>query len=232
MTAYLASLAVGTGVGIAYALLGVKSPAPPVIALLGLLGMVGGEIACQRILTAVRHTPVPNEVTMSSKPIITAGYVDHVGMTVPDLTAAIRFFEDAIGAALLWRVGPFPETPTGVPIDGVELAMLRLGPNLNLELMAFQSDHQRREMPSNVDLGAMHIAFFVDDIEAAARSLAEHGAELLRGPIDAAGDVKKGERIWYFKTPWGAFLEILWRPDPLPYERLTTDRLFARRDLA
>ena len=74
MTAYLASLAVGIGVGIAYALLGVKSPAPPVIALVGLLGMVGGEIACQRILTAVRHKPVPNEVNMSSKPIVTAGY--------------------------------------------------------------------------------------------------------------------------------------------------------------
>ena len=87
-------------------------------------------------------------------------------------------------------------------------------------------------MPSNVDLGAMHIAFFVDDIEAAARYLADHGAELLRGPIDAAGDVKKGERIWYFKTPWGALLEILWRPDQLPYERHTPHRLFARRDLA
>ena len=39
------SLAVGLIVGGAYALIGVKSPAPPVAALLGLLGMLAGERA-------------------------------------------------------------------------------------------------------------------------------------------------------------------------------------------
>ena len=40
-----AALAVGAGlvVGCLYALVGVRSPAPPVVALLGLLGMLGGE---------------------------------------------------------------------------------------------------------------------------------------------------------------------------------------------
>jgi catechol 2,3-dioxygenase-like lactoylglutathione lyase family enzyme len=38
-------------------------------------------------------------------------------MTVPDLNEAIRFFEDATGAKLLWRAGPFAETPTGFPIE-------------------------------------------------------------------------------------------------------------------
>jgi XapX domain-containing protein len=37
------SLVVGLGVGVLYGLLRVKSPAPPIIALLGLLGMVLGE---------------------------------------------------------------------------------------------------------------------------------------------------------------------------------------------
>ena len=37
------SLVVGVGVGALYGLLRVKSPAPPIIALLGLLGMVLGE---------------------------------------------------------------------------------------------------------------------------------------------------------------------------------------------
>ena len=41
--AYLISLLVGLGVGLAYALLGVKSPAPPLVALVGLLGIVIGE---------------------------------------------------------------------------------------------------------------------------------------------------------------------------------------------
>ena len=40
---YLVSLAVGLLVGVIYALLNTRSPAPPVIALLGLLGMLIGE---------------------------------------------------------------------------------------------------------------------------------------------------------------------------------------------
>jgi XapX domain-containing protein len=37
------SFLVGLGVGILYGLIRVKSPAPPIVALLGLLGMVVGE---------------------------------------------------------------------------------------------------------------------------------------------------------------------------------------------
>ena len=40
---YLASLAAGLLVGGLYALLNTRSPAPPIIALLGLLGMLVGE---------------------------------------------------------------------------------------------------------------------------------------------------------------------------------------------
>jgi XapX domain-containing protein len=43
MKAYLVSLGVGLFVGIVYGLLKVRSPAPPVIALVGLLGMLAGE---------------------------------------------------------------------------------------------------------------------------------------------------------------------------------------------
>ncbi len=40
---FFLSFVVGLGVGVIYALVRVKSPAPPIIALLGLLGMVIGE---------------------------------------------------------------------------------------------------------------------------------------------------------------------------------------------
>ncbi|WP_341317426.1 DUF1427 family protein [Paraburkholderia sp. IMGN_8] len=43
MKAYLISLAVGVAVGLLYNVAQVKSPAPPTIALVGLLGMLGGE---------------------------------------------------------------------------------------------------------------------------------------------------------------------------------------------
>lgn len=40
---YVISLAIGLLVGVLYALLNTRSPAPPIIALLGLLGMLVGE---------------------------------------------------------------------------------------------------------------------------------------------------------------------------------------------
>ncbi|NLS18834.1 XapX domain-containing protein [Rhizobium sp. P40RR-XXII] len=43
MRIYLYSLAAGLLVGIVYSLLNVRSPAPPVIALIGLLGILVGE---------------------------------------------------------------------------------------------------------------------------------------------------------------------------------------------
>ena len=45
MSPYIVSVGIGIGVGVVYALLGTRSPAPPVIALLGLLGMLAGETA-------------------------------------------------------------------------------------------------------------------------------------------------------------------------------------------
>jgi XapX domain-containing protein len=45
MRPYLISLAVGLAVGVVYGLIRVRSPAPPAIALLGLLGMLAGEQA-------------------------------------------------------------------------------------------------------------------------------------------------------------------------------------------
>ncbi|GAB7538804.1 hypothetical protein BGC_50280 [Burkholderia sp. 3C] len=45
MIDYAVSMGVGLGVGVLYGVLNVRSPAPPLIALIGLLGMVIGETA-------------------------------------------------------------------------------------------------------------------------------------------------------------------------------------------
>jgi len=45
MSGYIVSLLMGLAVGVVYGLVQVRSPAPPVIALVGLLGMVMGEQA-------------------------------------------------------------------------------------------------------------------------------------------------------------------------------------------
>jgi XapX domain-containing protein len=56
MSGYLVSLVMGLVVGAAYGLVQVRSPAPPMIALVGLFGMVLGE---QAIDMAKRHFAPP-----------------------------------------------------------------------------------------------------------------------------------------------------------------------------
>ena len=51
MRTYLVSLGAGLLVGIVYSMLNVRSPAPPVVALVGLLGMLVGE----QIVPLARH---------------------------------------------------------------------------------------------------------------------------------------------------------------------------------
>ena len=57
MRIYLVSLAAGLLVGVLYAVLGVRSPAPPVVALIGLLGILIGEQIPPLIRQAVASTP-------------------------------------------------------------------------------------------------------------------------------------------------------------------------------
>jgi len=51
MKLYLVSLAAGLLVGVIYSLLDVRSPAPPLVALVGLLGILAGE----QIIPVARH---------------------------------------------------------------------------------------------------------------------------------------------------------------------------------
>lgn len=61
MKLYVISLAVGLLVGIIYAVLQVRSPAPPAIALIGLLGMLIGE----QIVPSVKRLMEGEKITVS-----------------------------------------------------------------------------------------------------------------------------------------------------------------------
>ncbi len=68
MKPYLLSLAAGLLVGIIYALINVKSPAPPAIALIGLLGILIGEQIPPLVHHALAKSPVAAAWTNQSIP--------------------------------------------------------------------------------------------------------------------------------------------------------------------
>ena len=71
MNGAVVSFVMGLAVGMAYALLNIRSPAPPIIALVGLLGMVLGE---QAVDMAKHHlTPPPAETSIRQAPVDVQG---------------------------------------------------------------------------------------------------------------------------------------------------------------
>lgn len=62
MSTGLISLAAGVLIGLMYAVLKVRSPAPPALALIGLLGMLAGEQATRHLLS--RDGVPPHQVTV------------------------------------------------------------------------------------------------------------------------------------------------------------------------
>jgi catechol 2,3-dioxygenase-like lactoylglutathione lyase family enzyme len=145
-------------------------------------------------------------------------YADHVGFTVPDLDEAVRFFVQALGAQELFRStrGPEPEFMPehfAVPEDArLTLAMLRLPPNLNVELFEWSSSDRRTEHPRHSDAGGHHLCFTVEDVDEAVSVLRDMpGVRVLGHLKEVAGDSPSvaGNRWIYFLTPWGLLLEIV-----------------------
>ena len=151
-------------------------------------------------------------------------HVDHVGLTVPELDAAVRFYSDVIGGVELYRIGPFDAaemprmddgrdwTEAHINVKGARLtiAMLQVGPNLMLELFQYDQPADRRKAaPRNCDWGGHHIAFKVADLEAAKAHLAKHGCKVMAGPIVLDQGPCAFLRVNYVLDPWGNQLELV-----------------------
>jgi methylmalonyl-CoA epimerase len=99
------------------------------------------------------------------------GRIDHIGVAVADLDAAIALHEQTYGMPVVHR-----ET---VVEQGVEAALLDVGDG-HVELMAPLADDTpvgrflERRGP-----GLHHVAYAVDDVEAALRALRERGLQLI-----------------------------------------------------
>ncbi len=167
--------------------------------------------------------PISDEPPKKTRGIPSARNVDHCGFTVPNLDEAILFFTEILGGDVLWRKSSSGKSPTSDPVKSSELAMLRLGPNINIELLEFKAVAENRKEPRIADVGASHLAIYVDDLDAAATYLSAHKVTLFHGPNQGA---QTGERFRYFRSPWGMLFELVSRAKHSPYEKDTSFRLY------
>ena len=135
--------------------------------------------------------------------------MDHVGVVVDDLAAAIEFFV-ALGLELTGEgsvEGPLVDRIIG--LDGVrsDIAFLTTPDGHGqLELSKFHSPPARigdRDAPSNT-LGIRHLSFAVDDIDATVASLRARGVELV-GEVEQYEDLY---RLCYVRGPEGILVEL------------------------
>jgi catechol 2,3-dioxygenase-like lactoylglutathione lyase family enzyme len=163
---------------------------------------------------------------------------DHVGFTVPDIEEATRFFVEVIGCDYLFSSkGPFPKENGWMRrhlnvdprSDIVELRFLRCRHGSNFEIFQYTAPRQRRTPPRNSDVGGHHLAFYVEDFDAALAYLRSEGVRILGEPTCRQSGPNAGMTWVYFLSPWGMQLELVSYPEGRGYERGGPHRLWDPR---
>jgi catechol 2,3-dioxygenase-like lactoylglutathione lyase family enzyme len=157
--------------------------------------------------------------------------VDHVGVTVPDIELASRFFVEAFDAEILYDLLPAPRADDGGSSLGEQARlgtragvrwrrsqMLRIGEGPTIELFEYD-DAAQAQPPTASDLGVQHFALYVDDIDAVRASIVAAGGIALEGPTLLPGlESGDGNKWLYTLAPWGGIIELVTYPSPQPYE--------------
>jgi catechol 2,3-dioxygenase-like lactoylglutathione lyase family enzyme len=162
--------------------------------------------------------------------------IQHIGLTVPNMDQAIRFFEEVFGAVTVLETGGLNVDDTymarklGVPGDRriVNIKVLRCGRGGNLELFEYAGEDAGEPLKRNSQPGGFHIAFEVDDARQSADRLREIGVAVLEGPNYVDEGPLKGLTWVYLQAPWGQFLELV-SMESLGYEAATSERLWSPR---
>ena len=135
--------------------------------------------------------------------------MDHVGVVVDDLKAAIAFFEE-LGLELQGEMsggGRLVDRITGLEGVQTDFAFVRTPDgHVSLELIKFHSPpHEGGDQDAPVNTaGLRHITFAVDDIQATLARLQTQGGELL-GEV---GNYEDSYWLCYVRGPAGIIVEL------------------------
>lgn len=141
--------------------------------------------------------------------------LNHIGCTVRDLDTAIFWLTAALGFSLSSRAGRPPglaEALTGVSGAEVEIAFLDL-PGLRLELLRYSvAENSDRPLPGPADLGAMHLALTVEDVDTVLATSAAFGVYCLGSVVTVPEGPNRGAKVAYVLHPAGLMVELIQRP--------------------
>tara|TARA_B100000809_G_scaffold257446_1_gene299070 strand:+ start:1070 stop:1534 length:465 start_codon:yes stop_codon:yes gene_type:complete len=137
----------------------------------------------------------------------------HHGFTVSDIDNSLRFYRDLLGLELV-RISERRELPSYDQILGYEdvaltVALLRHPVNeFLLELFVYHNPKGRTRALDNTFVGAAHVAFEVEAIDALYRRLIDAGFAAINPPVDVERNGAVVARAMYALDPDGISVEL------------------------
>jgi catechol 2,3-dioxygenase-like lactoylglutathione lyase family enzyme len=163
--------------------------------------------------------------------------IQHIGITVPDMKAAVAFFKDVLACEPSFTFGEFKFEDDWMsrhlnvhPRATIrDFQMVRCGNGTNLEVFEYTAPDQNRRGPRNSDIGGHHLAFYVDDMDAAVAYLKTQGVTVLGQPSTFSDGPAAGLTWVYFLAPWGLQLELVSAPQGMAHEKALARKLWDPR---
>lgn len=141
--------------------------------------------------------------------------IHHAGLTVSNIDRSVAFYHDVVGLKLLVEPSPVLSGPdvdqrTGIPGVAMKLAMFEVNKCHRLALIEYlqPASYLQYALPTT-NIGSIHIAFQVSDIESKIREMRAKGVYFITS-LDAPDKGPfVGWKFIYFKDPDGIILELV-----------------------
>jgi glyoxylase I family protein len=138
---------------------------------------------------------------------------DHTGITVSDLERSLAFWRDVLGFELSHRAhqtGELAAEITGVPGAEILIAVLK-APGHKIELLEYLAPPDRKQHVDlrPCDVGSVHVALTVDDLDAVLTTMAASGWKAAGRPQTLQTGPNAGKRVVYVRDPDGTTIEFM-----------------------
>jgi catechol 2,3-dioxygenase-like lactoylglutathione lyase family enzyme len=137
---------------------------------------------------------------------------DHTGITVANLERSLAFWRDVLGFELSHRphhTGDLASEVTGVPGAEISIAVLK-GYGHKIELLEYLAPADRKRVALRpCDVGSLHVAFTVEDLDAVLSAIAASGWHPAGQPQTLKSGPNAGKRVVYVHDPDGTTIEFM-----------------------
>ncbi len=137
----------------------------------------------------------------------------HTGFVVRDIEESVRFYSEILGMRIAGRTerqGEFVEQVLAFPNAHIKGGFVDMGEGHQLELIQYLSPHSGPNTVERNDLGAAHLAFFVEDLDRFYEDTREKGLQYNSPPASMSDDNGNlSRKACYARDPDGNWLEFV-----------------------